>query len=490
MNKIRLRLIQLAFFIVSFLAIQADVLSEPAHPEPVNSISQTAADNKISFYFQNIEVRSLLQLIAKSSGVNFIISDAVKGSMSLNLKNVTWQQALDVILSSRGLASRKIGNVIYVSTIEEISASETKRMASEEQMLNLAPLASKVIHLNYALATDVANILKGPQNQLLTPRGQVAVDTRTNTLFVRDTPTSLNDIVPKVIKLDIPARQVLIEARIVNINTTYEQELGVRFGVSDTRHLSGTFQGANSIAQGNNPANVMNAGGTVDPTQRLNFNIPATTLFDGSTPAGIAVALAHIGPALLDLELSALEGEDHAHIIARPRVITSNQQKAMIQTGEEIPYQQATSSGATSITFKDAVLSLEITPQITPDDKIILSLKATENSKGENIITGGTGGVPTSEVPAINTQAVQSNVLLNNNETIVLGGVYKQTKDNAVDRIPFFGSLPVVGALFRHNHVEDQKNELLIFITPKIIEPLKKSRGVMHATVKKTSVYK
>jgi type IV pilus assembly protein PilQ len=452
-----------------------------------NSQAKTTSDNHLSFYFQNIDVRVLLQLIAKSSGINFIISDAVKGGMSLNLKNVTWQQALEVILKSRGLSSIKIGNVIYISTIEEISTSETKRMQSEQNVLNFAPLDSRLIHLKYASATDVAALLKGQQSQLLTPRGQVAVDNRTNSLIVRDTSMNLADLIPKVLKLDIPARQVLIEARIVNINTRYEQELGVRFGVSDTRHLTGTFQGANSIAQGTNLPNVEDAAGVVDPTKRLNFNVPAADLANGSTPGSIAIALAHIGPALLDLELSALEGESHAHIIARPRVITSNQQKAMIQTGQEIPYQEATSSGATSVTFKSAVLSLEIIPQITPDNKIILNLKATEDSKGENINVG-TAGSATTTIPAIDTQAVQSNVLLNNNETIVLGGVYKETKGRSVDRIPFLGSIPVVGALFRHSHVEDEKNELLIFITPKIIEPITtKKRGVMHASNKESN---
>jgi type IV pilus assembly protein PilQ len=307
---------------------------------------------------------------------------------------------------------------------------------------------------------------------LLTSRGQIAVDARTNSLIIRDTRDNLKDVIPEIRKLDVPARQVLIEARIVNINVTYEEELGIRFGVSNSRHLTGTFQGANSLTQGTGLPFVTNAGGTVDPTQRLNFNIPAAQLFDGSNPGSIAIALAHIGPALLDLELSALEGEDHAKIVAKPRVITSNQQKAIIQTGEEIPYQEATSSGATSVTFKNAVLSLEIVPQITPNNKIILDLKATEDSRGANVNIGAPG-TTTTTVPAINTQEVQSHVLLNNNETIVLGGVYKESKDHAVDRVPFFGSLPLIGALFRHTHDQASKQELLIFITPKIINPTK-----------------
>src|SRR5579883_2359914 len=432
------------------------------------SAYETEYTPKLSFYFQNIDVRTLLQLIAKNSGLNFVISDAVHGNVSLNLKNVTWQQALDILLKTQGLDSRRIGNVIYISTIENITTNETKELQSEEALINLAPLKTILIHLKYTNATDLAALLKGAQSSLLTSRGQVAVDTRTNSLIIRDTQKTLDDILPEIRKLDIPARQVLIEARIVNINTIYEEELGVRFGTTSPTHFSGTFNAANQITGGTNAANVTNSAGTIDPTQRLIFNGPAVQLFDGSQTGNMAMALGRIGHVLLDLELSALEGEDHAQIIAKPRVVTANGQKAMIQTGEEIPYQESTSSGATSVVFKNAVLSLEITPQITPDNKIVLQLTATEDSRGTNTQVGTTNGTP-NDVPAINTQSVQSNVLLNDDETIVLGGVYKQTKDHTMDRIPFFGELPVVGFLFRHTHDQDERQELLIFITPKII---------------------
>jgi type IV pilus assembly protein PilQ len=478
------KLSSLFYGLVAFFVASTFMVNNPAHAQEPISITTAVPDNNLSFYFQTIEIKTLLQLIAKSSGINFIISDTVKGSMSLNLKDVTWQEALDVILRSHGLSSRRIGNVIYISTIEEISSNESKRMQSEQDLLNLAPLNSKLIHLKYTNAADMAALLKGPQSQLITSRGQIAVDSRTNSLIIRDTSANLADIVPEILKLDVPARQVLIEARIVNIDVVYEQELGIRFGTSNTRHLTGTFQGANSLTQGTSLPDVTNSAGTIDPTRRLNFNIPAANLFDGTNPGSIAIALAHIGPALLDLELSALEGESHAQIIARPRIITSNQQKALIQTGEEIPYQEATSSGATSITFKNAVLSLEIVPQITPDNKIILHLKATEDKKGENINVGAPG-TTTTTVPAIDTQQVESNVLLNNNETIVLGGVYQQAKNNTIDRVPFFGSLPVFGFLFRHKHEQDEKHELLIFITPKIIEPTKSETTMANITVKK-----
>jgi type IV pilus assembly protein PilQ len=416
--------------------------------------------NNLTFYFQRIDIRALLQLIAKDSGLNFVISDAVKGNITLNLKNVSWRQALDVVLKSSGLASRQSGNVVFISTLEEMTSNSQKQLQSEQDMANLAPLSSTIIQLKYTNAADLAKIIKSSDSNLLTPRGQIAVDTRTNSIIIRDTNSTIADLRKSIRRLDIPAKQVLIEARIVNMDCTYEEEIGVRFGVSDTRHLSGTLDGANQLAQGTNVASV------TPLEQRLNFNVPAARLFDGAKPGSIGLALARLGPVLLDLELSALEGERHAEIIARPRVVTSNQQKAVIQTGEEIPYQEATSSGATSVTFKKAVLSLTIIPQITPDNKVVLNIKATEDSRGESVTVGGT-----TTIPAINTEEVESNILLNNNETIVVGGVYKQTKTKTIDRIPFFGSLPVVGYLFRHKGERNEKKELLIFITPKIINP-------------------
>lgn len=419
--------------------------------------------NKVmSFYFQNIDIRVLLQLIAKNSGLNFIIGDAVKGNVTLNLKNVTWKEALNVILKTQALAARRVGNVIFISSVEEITTNESKQLQSAETLANLAPLQSLLIPLRYTNAVNLANILKGEHGSLLSTRGEVAVDSRTNSLIIRDTRARLNVLAQQIRRLDVPARQVLIEARIVNIDTTYEEELGIRFGLTKPNRVSGTLSGANQMVGGTSPADI------TPFTERLNFNNPAIQLFDGATPGTIGLALGKIGDILLDLELSALEGERHAQVIARPRVVTSNQQKALIQTGEEIPYQESTSSGATSVVFKKAVLSLEIVPQITSDNKIILNLKATQDTRGENIAVGSSGGVPIT-IPAINTQEVQSNVLLNNNETIVVGGVYRQIKQNTMDRIPFFGSLPVVGYLFRHTGTHDEKHELLIFLTPKII---------------------
>ena len=473
MNKLfRIKkLVSLSLSCLLFLA--PGLVSSAAIPEtPSNAVPYDVATdqthNTLSFDFQSIDMRTLLQLIAKSAHMNFVISDAVKGNITLNLKNVTWDQALNIILQSHGLASRRVGNVVFISTLEELTLNQTKQLQSEETISNLAPLESNIVHLRYSNAADVANLLKSSTGTLLTPRGQVAVDSRTNSIILRDVKSNLHDLLIAVRQLDVPAKQVIIEARIVNIDVNFEKELGARFGITKPNWLSGQFFGANSLAQGTGAANVTNAAGTVDPTQRLNFNVPATTIF-GNNPGSIAVALANIGGTLLDLELSALEGEDHAEIISAPRVMTSNQKKAVIQTGEEIPYQESTSSGATSVEFKNAVLSLEIIPQITPNNQIILNVKATQDTRGTNTVLSSTAGSTSSSVPAINTQEVESNILLNNNQTVVLGGVYKQTKENTFVRVPFFGNLPIIGALFRNQSVQNEKTELLIFLTPKIV---------------------
>lgn len=447
-------------------------------PQAQNSISSAGgSSNRVSFYFQNVPVKTLLQLIAKNSGLNFIISDDVKGNTTLNLKNVTWRQALDIILQSQGLSSRQIGTALFISTTEDIAQKQAKEYQAAQDAANLSPLSTAIIGLKYSDAAEIAKVLKSSEGSLLTPRGEVSVNSPTNTIIIRDVKSNLADVRRYIRRLDIPARQVSIEARIVNIDTSYEAQLGVRFGVSNTRSLSGTLSGANQLAQGVDVASVSPL------SQRLNFDLPASLLSTGSTPGSIGLALARLGPVLLDLELSALEEEGHTQIISKPRVVTANQQKAMIQTGEEIPYQQATSSGATSVEFKKAVLSLEIVPQITPDDKIILKLKATQDTRGPQLLVAqgaDTSGTVTTTAsltttpavfgpPTINTQEVQSYVLLNDNETVVIGGVYKLTKSNTFDRVPFFGSLPIVGGLFRHRGIKNEKSELLIFLTPKII---------------------
>jgi len=430
----------------------------------------------LSFSFQNIPVRSLLQIIAKGSGYDFIISDAVKGDATLSLSNVTWQKALDTVLTTHNLTSRRQGKIITITTTEEMVANDTKKLQAQQALSALEPLNTTIISLKYTDATLMAHLLKGEGSNLLTARGSVSVDSRTNSIVILDTDKNIAKVKHTIHKLDVPAKQVLIEARIVNIDTTYEAQLGIRFGLTKSPHLSGTLSGANQMQQGLDPS-------LISPlSDRLNFNLPANALSDGRNPASIGLALARLGSILLDLELSALESEGHIQIISKPRVVTSNQQKATILTGEEIPYQEATSSGATSTSFKKAVLSLEVTPLITPDNKIILKLKANQDSRGKQLIvspgatSSSSGSTAPTTIPAvfgpptINTQQVESSILLNNNETFVVGGIYKLSTTNTVDRIPFFGTLPIVGPLFRQKGALDEKTELLIFITPKIIE--------------------
>lgn len=457
-------------FITVFLMNLLSILPAIADTTTAGQAEIINPTDKLSFYFQDIDIRTLLQLIAKSSRYNFIISDAVKGSTTLNLKNVTWHQALDVVMKSHGLTARKVGNVMYISTIDDITNNESKQLQSDQALSDLAPIVSTIIQLKYANVKDLANFLKGQQGTLLTPRGQVAFDERTNSIIIRDIRTNVRDLSRTIHKLDTPAKQVLIEARIVTIDTTYQQQLGIRFGVSNKTHVTGTLAGANQIVQGVPLSQI------TPFTDRLNFNNPASQLASGANPASIGMALAKIAGVYLDLELSAIEEEGHGQIISSPHVVTSNLQKAVIETGEDIPYQESTSSGATSISFKKAVLSLTIIPQITPNNKIILHLRATEDSRGQQLqISAGqtAGAAPVLGPPIINSQEVESHVLLNNNETIVIGGIYKQTKLSTVDRIPFLGSLPVVGYFFRSNTISNDRRELLIFVTPKIIDPFK-----------------
>lgn len=428
-------------------------------------------NRELSFNFQDIGTRKLLQLLAKASGKNFVISDKVKGRMSLHLKDVSWREALNIVLKANGLGARYIGRTILVAPITELANNEVQELQAEQQVAQLAPLKSALIKLKYANAKDIAELLKSPAGSLLTSRGQVGVEPRTNSVWIRDIPANLKEIKHFVHTLDVPARQVMIEARIVNIDQRYGRDLGARFGITNGHSLSGTLSGANQLNGGPNANGLIplipGAAGVTPFTDRLNFNLPANS---DSRPGSIALGLLNLGgKTFLDLELTALESEGHAETISSPRLITSNQQEAIIQQGEEIPYQSATSSGATNVEFRKAVLSLGITPQITPDDNIVLNLKVTENTPGRVIITGSES-FPIALPPTINTKEVQSQVFLKNGQTIVLGGIYQRNKSDNLERVPFFGSLPLVGILFRNKSTSYKKTELLIFITPHIIK--------------------
>jgi len=406
---------------------------------------------RLSLNFQDIEVRSVLQLIADFTGLNVVVSDTVGGSLTLRLKNVPWDQALDIILKTKGLAMRQTGNVMLVAPSEEIAAREKLELESQKQIEELEPLYSEFVQINYAKASDIATLLKSSDTTLLSDRGMATIDERTNTLLVQDTAAKLVEIRKLVALLDIPVRQVLIESRIVTADTNFARDLGVKFGVSKrTRY---------------DDDHLLIAGGTL-PTSNDNVNIPSGgqgLLVDlGATGAtsGIGLSLGKIGSHLLQLELTAMESEGKGEIISSPRVLTSNQKTAFIQKGTEIPYQEATSSGATAVQFKDAVLELRVTPQITPDDRIIMDLNIKRDAPGD--VTGG--------VPSVNTEEISTQVLVDNGETLVLGGIYEQNTQEDVNRVPFFGELPLVDWMFKNTVTSDLKEELLIFVTPKIVK--------------------
>ena len=406
---------------------------------------------RLSLNFQDIEVRSVLQLIADFTGINVVVSDTVGGSLTLRLKNVPWDQALDIILKTKGLAMRQTGNVMLVAPSEEIAAREKLELESQKQIEELEPLYSEFIQVNYAKAADISSLLKSSDTTLLSDRGMATIDERTNTLLVQDTAAKLVEIRKLVARLDIPVRQVLIESRIVSADTIFSRDLGVRFGISKrTRYDSD---------------HLLVAGGTLQ-SPNDNVNIPSNgqgLLVDlgvASPTSGIGLALGRIGSHMLQLELNAMEAEGKGEVISSPRVLTSNQKTAYIQKGTEIPYQEATSSGATAIQFKDAVLELKVTPQITPDDRIIMDLNVKKDSPGDE--TGG--------VPAIDTNEVSTQVLVDNGETLVLGGIYEQTVRDDVERVPFFGELPLVDWMFKNTAKVNDRRELLIFVTPKIIK--------------------
>ena len=423
---------------------------------------------KLSLNFQNIEVRSVLQVIADFTGLNIITSDTVAGNLTLRLKDVPWDQAMDIIMQNKGLTMRKSGNVIMVAPADEVNAKEKAQLAAAGEIEDLEPLRTEAFTLKYQKAEDFQNLLNGQSGtaggkaggasgqagKILSKRGSVSADKRTNTLFIQDTAKRLEEIQLVLNKVDIPVRQVMIESRLVLADDKFGKSLGARFGVQ-----SATTPGNNNLSIGgtlNNAGAATGAGGSASNTGGLNSNLPVANAF-----GNIAFSLFRL-PAglLLNLELSALESDKRGKIVSSPRVTTANQQKAKIASGTEIPYLEASSSGAATVAFKEAVLSLEVTPQITPDDKIIMDLEVKKEKVGQ-IFFG---------IPSIDTQNVTTQVLVANGETAVLGGIYEQTERNDVDKVPFFGDIPIIGNVFKRRIKQDDKTELLIFITPKIMD--------------------
>jgi type IV pilus assembly protein PilQ len=406
----------------------------------------------ISLDFQDVPVRQVLQIIAQVNGFNLVTTDTVTGNVTISLSGVPWDQALEMILKIKGLDKRLEGNIMLIAPSEELTARETQQLQSKQQVADLAPLNSANVQINYAKAVELVKILKSGEGGILSPRGSVSVDERTNTLLIRDTQQSIDEAREMISVLDIPIKQVLIESRMVTVRDNVDEQLGVRWGFSDRQNdngISGSIEGANTIAGGTLP-------GIAD---RLNVNLPV------ANPAGrIGLQVASlVDGTILDLELSALESENKGEIIASPRITVANQHEAYIEQGTEIPYVQQTSSGATSVEFKKAVLSLKVTPHITPDNRIILDLVVTQDTRGETVSTS------TGPAVAIDTQEISTQVLVENGETIVLGGIFQQTSTDDVAKVPLLGDLPIVGNLFKTSQTINEKRELLIFVTPKIL---------------------
>jgi type IV pilus assembly protein PilQ len=400
----------------------------------------------ISLNFQDISVRTVLQIIADYNGFNLVTSGTVVGNITLRLDGVPWDQALDIILKVKGLDKRMQGNILMVAPSDELAAREARDLQAQQQVQELAPLYSEYVQVNYAKAAEFAALIKNEDNSILSTRGSVSVDERTNTLLLRDTAKSIEDIKRMVLVLDIPVRQVIIESRMVTVKDNINEELGIRWGVTDSdgeSSISGSLAGAGSSTVPN-------------LNDRLNVNLPV------ANPAGsIAFQVARLADGtILDLELSAMEKENKGEIIASPRITTANQKEAYIEQGVEIPYQEAASSGATSTQFKKAVLSLTVTPHITPDDRIILDLVVTQDTVSD--LSNGTA-------PAIDTQRIGTQVLVNNGETIVLGGIYQQQIISSVSKVPVLGDIPYFGLMFRNSSNFNEKKELLIFVTPRIV---------------------
>jgi type IV pilus assembly protein PilQ len=428
---------------------------------------------RLTLNFQEIETRAVLQLLADASGQNIVVSDSVNGNVTLRLQNVPWDQALDIVLRTKGLDKRKQDNVIIVAPQEELAAREKADLAAKKDIQELAPLRAEYLQVNYAKAAEMAALIKTQSGSLLSPRGSVAVDERTNTLLLQDTADRLADIRRLVATLDIPVRQVLIESRIVVVNDDFERDLGARVGLT-TVNANGngvittsgtaaatdqiTSSAATNAATTGSPFPVSYPSGTTGAPERYNVNLPV------ANPAG-SFALGILGNNfLVDLELSAAQAETKAAVISSPRVITANQKEATIEQGTEIPYQQSASSGATTISFKKAVLSLKVTPQITPDNRIILDLDVRNDSIGTITVTSG--GV---NVPSIDTKEISTQVLVNDGQTVVLGGILETTSRDASTKVPYLGDIPVLGNLFKTTTKTDNKDELLIFVTPKIV---------------------
>lgn len=462
-----------------------DVKPIKEDPNRLTQGTQGYRGEKLSFNFQNVEVRAALQAIADISGLNIITSDSVSGSLTLRLREVPWDQALDVVLQAKGLDMRKNGNVLWIAPKDELLTKEKLELEQRAQIADLEPLRSEIFQLNYQKAEAFRSVLgldaaggsggaaagaaDSPTNRVLSRRGSAIIDSRTNQLFVTDIASKIEDIRKLILKTDVPSRQVLIEARLVEANDGFSRNLGAKLGFADLRGLRGgdpgyQVSGNERVAIGGNLTGVGQVTGQTPDTgngySNTQFiNLPAAAI-GAVPPATVAFSLfSSAANRFLNLELSALEADGKGKIISSPRVVTEDKMIAVIEQGIELPYQVATSSGATSIAFKKANLRLEVTPQITPDGNVVLEVDVNKDSKGEETRAGF----------AINTQHVKTKVMVENGGTVVLGGIYQQTESASESKVPVLGDVPVLGHLFKSTGRNTSKTELLVFITPKIV---------------------
>jgi type IV pilus assembly protein PilQ len=461
------------------LAYQSDdqyvvEVQAPKAKAPVATDVKEYKGEKLSLNFQDIETRAVLQLLADASGQNIVVSDSVNGSVTLRLQSVPWDQALDIVLRAKGLDKRQQGNVIIIGPTAELAEREKAELASKRDVQELSPIHTEYLQINYAKASDIAALLKvSGGNSVISQRGSVAVDARTNMLLISDTADRISDVRKLVASLDIPVRQVLIETRIVIVNDDFTRQLGAMLGVTQTASVgnNGLFETTGTAAGTDlglsSALSNLASTGSVYPVgvptganapNRYNVNLPV------SSPAG-SIAFMLLGNSnIVDLELSAAQAESRGEIVSSPRVITANQQEATIKQGVEIPYQQSASSGATTISFKDAVLLLKVKPLITPDNRIILDLDISDDAVGSVVVASG--GV---NVPAIDTRAIKTEVLVGDGQTVVLGGILSTTHTDDETKVPWLGDIPILGNLFKTTTKTNNKDELLIFVTPKII---------------------
>ena len=448
-------------------------------PDP-NKLTQGGkagfSGEKLSLNFQNVEVRSVLNVIADFTDLNIITSDAVGGSLTLRLKDVPWDQALQIILDTRGLDMRKNGNVVWIAPRDELATKEKLMLESQQQIGELEAVRTESFVLNYQKAVDVQTLLNSPNQKVLSKRGSAVVDARTNTVFVQDVPTRLEEVRKLIAQIDVPVRQVMIEARIVEASDTFSKNLGAKLGYNSTKpggdhllgpsaryniggQLSSTAQLTSSSPFGEGGSRAL-VSGSPDITTGQNVSLPATGV-GGFVPGVLSTILFNKNfTHFITMELSALEADGKGKIISSPRVLTGDKVEALIEQGTELPYQSATSSGATSVSFRKANLSLKVKPQITPDGNIIMTLDINKDSVGQVTAAGF----------AIDTKHVKTEVLVENGGTVVIGGIFSQDERNTTTKVPLFGDIPVLGNLFKNNSKTDNKTELLVFITPRIVD--------------------